>query len=301
MPPYSSVPEAGTAFVPVAADRLELGEGARLLQDGRIVLVDILTGRLLSLPDTPGAALRVLARLEEPLGAVAPIGADGGFLAAAGTGFARLAPDGTVLARRRLAGLDGPPPQRMNDAVCDAQGRVWAGSMAYDATPGAGVLHRLDPDGTVTTVLRDLTVPNGPAFSPDGATLYLADSAEGTVYAHRVDPATGGLSERNVLFRLPAGGGSPDGMTVDAEGRLWSAVWGAGQVRCYSPDGILLLTLDLPARQPTSVCLTGSHLLVTTARYGLGVPGPLDGAVLSTPCAVAPLATATVPPERHTC
>ncbi|NYI03721.1 SMP-30/gluconolactonase/LRE family protein [Allostreptomyces psammosilenae] len=290
MSTHLRTPEVGTEFTPVAVDRLELGEGVRILRDGRVVLVDILAGRLLSLPDTPGAPLIELARLEEPLGAVAPLAAGAGFLAAAGTGFTRLAPDGNLISRTSLPDLEGWPPRRMNDAACDAQGRFWAGSMAYDAAPGAGALHRLDPDGTVVTVLKGLTVPNGPAVSPDGATLYLADSAEGTVYAYDMDPATGALSGRRVFFRLAPGNGSPDGMTVDDEGRLWSAVWGAAQVRCYAPDGRLLLTLDVPAQQPTSVCLTGNRLIVTTARYGLPAPSPLDGAVLSVPC------DATAPP-----
>ncbi|MFF0793515.1 SMP-30/gluconolactonase/LRE family protein [Streptomyces spiralis] len=117
-------------------------------------------------------------------------------------------------------------------------------------------------------------MPNGPAFGPGGTTMYLADSALGTVYAHRVDPATGTLSDRRVFFRLAPGTGSPDGMTVDDEGRVWSALWGAGEIRCHAPDGTLLLTLAVPASQPTSVCLTGSELLVTTARYGMEAPGP---------------------------
>lgn len=175
----------------------------------------------------------------------------------------------------------------MNDAVCDTRGRMWAGTMAYDATANAGALHRLDDDGTVTTVLDGLTVPNGPAFSPDGSTLYLADSAVGTVYAYRLEQSTGELSDRRDFIWMRPDAGSPDGMTVDEEGRLWVAVWGAGQVHCYAPDGTPLLKIGLPAVQPTSVCLTGQSLIVTTARYGLSAPGPWDGAVLAAPCGIA--------------
>jgi sugar lactone lactonase YvrE len=126
MSAHTRTPEVGTEFTPLAADRLELGEGVRLLDDGRIVLVDILAGRLLTLPYDPDAALLELARLDEPLGAVAPLGTGAGFLAAAGTGFAWLAEDSTLTSRKRLPDLEGPPPRRMNDAVCDAQGRFWA-------------------------------------------------------------------------------------------------------------------------------------------------------------------------------
>ncbi len=293
MPPHSSVPEVSAAFTPAATDRLELGEGARFLEDGRIVLVDILTGRLLTLPDHADAPLTLLAHLDEPLGAVAPVGSGDGFLAAAGTGFTRIAANGTLMSRTPVPGMAGAPARRLNDAGCDLLGRMWAGSMTYDSTPGSGALHRRDPDGTVVTVLKGLTVPNGPAFSPDGSTLYLADSALGTVCAYRIDQTTGALHDRRVLFRLAPGTGSPDGMTVDSEGRLWSAVWGAGQVHCYASDGTPLLILDLPARQPTSVCLTGTQLVVTTARFGLADPGPLDGAVLTAPC---PVTAPTVSP-----
>ncbi|GAA5162799.1 SMP-30/gluconolactonase/LRE family protein [Amycolatopsis dongchuanensis] len=261
-------------------ERFELGEGLRLV-DGRLVMVDILRGRLLELPE--GAPPRELLKLAEPLGAVAPL-AGGGWLAAAGTGIAVLG--GSV---RWLARPEKAPAMRMNDAVADPAGRFWAGSMAYDATPGAGSVYRVDPGGSVTAVITGLTVPNGPAFDADGTTVYLADSAEGVIFRYTVDAATGEPGEREKFATVA--GGSPDGMTVDAEGFLWSAIWGAGEVRRFAPDGTLDRVLPVPARQPASVCLTGEHLVVTTARVGLDAPGELDGAVLSTPMAVAPLPT----------
>jgi sugar lactone lactonase YvrE len=286
-------------FRPVTDDRLQLGEGARRLEDGTVVVVDILTGRLLRLPAEPepeaepGGTAECLARLPGPLGAVAPLAApDGraGWLAATGMEFAVLAPDGTPVRRFPLPPRTGGE-QRMNDAVCDPAGRMWAGTMAYDGTPGAGALHLLDLDGSVSTVLEGLGIPNGPVLSPDGSTLYLADSAAGTVEAFAVDPATARLSGRRLLFRVDPGEGSPDGMTVDTDGCLWSAIWGAGQVRRYAPDGRLLQTVRVPAAQPSSVCLTGGHLVVTTASVGLADPAPWDGAVLRAGCrAPAPAA-----------
>ncbi|MFJ7969716.1 SMP-30/gluconolactonase/LRE family protein [Streptomyces sp. NPDC096324] len=272
----------------------ELGEGARWV-DGRLVFTDILTGRLLHVPDGTRTA-REIVRLDVPLGAVAPVhGRPGHWIAAAGTGIAHLAPDG------RLDWLDrpeddSPVPTRMNDGACDPHGRFWAGSMAYDATPGAGSLHRTDPDGTVHRVLEGLTIVNGPAFTADGTLLYVADSAAGVV--HRcpldVDGNPLGLSE---FTRLPAGG-SPDGMTVDTDDCLWVAVWGMGEVHRYGPDGTRLATIRLPVRQPTSVCLPpeGGRLLITTARYGLTGPFGAAGAVLTAPVdAAAPAAEAYRP------
>ncbi|NGO09083.1 SMP-30/gluconolactonase/LRE family protein [Streptomyces sp. HC44] len=275
----------------------ELAEGGRWVGD-RYVYVDILSGRLFELRDgTTGHAPRQLARLDVPLGAVAPVhGRPGTWIAAAGTGIALLGPDGD------LEWLDRPEdrtpvPTRMNDGVADRAGRFWAGSMPYDGTPGAGSLYRTDTDGTVVRVLDGLTVVNGPAFTADGTTMYLADSAAGTVLRCHVDPATGDLTGPETFVRFHGGEGSPDGMTVDDEGCLWVAVWGGSSVRRYHPDGRLLMALALPATQPTSVCLhpSDSRILITTARYGMTNPTASAGAVLTAPVpARAPAAAAAV-------
>ncbi|MER5753652.1 SMP-30/gluconolactonase/LRE family protein [Streptomyces sp. NPDC002088] len=259
-------------------DRLELGEGIRWTEHG-IVLVDILAGRLLAAAGEPTDPLRQLAQLPVPLGAVAPVaGAPGTWIAAAGTGICLLGPDGATRWLGRPE-ADAARPMRMNDASADPLGRFWAGSMAYDAEEGAGSLYRVDHDGTVTRVLDGITVPNGPAFTADGDTLYLADSVLGVVRRHPVDPVTGGLGTPEVFVTVDDG--SPDGMVVDVEGALWVAVWGTGTVRRYLPDGSLDRTLRIPARQPAGVCLEGNLLHITTARVGLTVPGPRDGAVFT--------------------
>ncbi|MER5428646.1 SMP-30/gluconolactonase/LRE family protein [Streptomyces sp. NPDC002588] len=266
----------------------ELAEGGRWA-DGRYVYVDILSGRLFELRDDTEPTPRQLARLDVPLGAVAPV-ADppGAWIAAAGTGIALLTPDGA------LEWLDRPEdrtpvPSRMNDGVADPAGRFWAGSMAYDATHGAGSLYRTDPDGTVVRVLDGLTIANGPAFTADGTLLYLADTAAGTILRCRVDPVSGDLLDGPETFvQLHVGEGSPDGMTVDAEGCLWVAMWGAGAIRRYHHDGWLLHTVTVPAPHPTSVCLhpSDNRLYVTTARYGVKSPTAASGAVLRLPVPV---------------
>lgn len=261
---------------PTRPDRLELGEGIRWTGSG-IVLVDILAGRLLSAPDDPTAALHTVAQLPVPLGAVAPLtGHSGTWVAAAGTGICLLHPDGGTdwLARPED---DAPTPMRMNDAVADPFGRFWAGSMAYDAEEGAGSLYRLDRDGTVVRVLEGITVPNGPAFTPDGGVMYLADSARGVVRRYPVDPVTAALGAPRDFVTI--GEGSPDGMAVDVEGAVWIAVWGTGTVRRHLPDGTLDRTLRLPARQPAGLCLAHDVLHITTAHVGLPAPDPDDGAV----------------------
>jgi sugar lactone lactonase YvrE len=266
----------------LAADRLELGEGSRWVGD-RVVLVDIPAGRLLSAPAPPGAAsaLTELAKLPEPLAAVAPVaGRPQAWLAAAGTGFTLI--DGDDV--REIAAPEAVTdrPWRMNDAVADRAGRFWAGSMACDQTRGCGALYRLDPDGSVRTVLRDLTIANGPAFSPDGRVMYLSDTPLGHVDRFDVDPRTGELSGRAPFLRLDEEHGTPDGLTVDADGYLWVALFGGSAVRRYRPDGVLDRAVPVPARQPTSVCLVGDHVVVTSGRGGLDDPGPADGAVMIT-------------------
>ncbi|MEV6589745.1 SMP-30/gluconolactonase/LRE family protein [Streptomyces acidicola] len=262
----------------------ELAEGGRWTGD-RYVYVDILSGRLFELPAGTGQTPRQLARLDVPLGAVAPVrDRPGDWIVAAGTGIALLGSDGV------LQWLDRPEahttvPSRMNDGVADPGGRFWAGSMAYDATRGAGSLYRTDHDGTVTRVLDGLTIANGPAFTADGTTMYLADTADGIIHRFRVDPATGDLTGPETFVRFRSDEGSPDGTTVDDEGCLWVAVWGGGEIRRYQADGCLLHTLKVPSPQPTSVCLHPSdfRILITTARYGLTHPTKASGAVLSAP------------------
>jgi sugar lactone lactonase YvrE len=270
----------------------ELAEGTRWLGD-QLVFTDILAGRLLAAPaagpeadgpeaDGPGAA-RLLACLDVPLGAVAPVaGRPGEWIAAAGTGIALIGSDGA------LAWLDrpedgAPHPMRMNDGCCDPGGRFWAGSMAFDAHPGAGSLYRADRDGAVVKVLDGMTIVNGPAFTADGSLMYVADTFAGLIYACDVDPRSGELSGQRVFAEVPPSDGSPDGMTVDHDGRLWVALWDGSAVRCYGPDGTTEASIPVPARRPTCVCLGGADggtLFVSTARFGLPDPAPADGAIL---------------------
>ncbi|MEU1981777.1 SMP-30/gluconolactonase/LRE family protein [Nocardia sp. NPDC019395] len=296
-------------------ERHELGEGARVTDHG-FLFVDLLAGKLFETDGGPSsgtagkpssgteadaaAAARELLRLDVPLGAVAPR-ADGGWIAAAGTGIALLDVSGGTEAdaaaeiRWLARPFDGTPvPMRMNDGVADPHGRFWAGAMPYDGTPGAGRLVRVDTSGSVQVVLDGITIPNGPAFSPDGATMYLADSARGVILRYRVGE-DGGIDESAVVFAA-VGDASPDGMAVDADGYVWSALWGGRRLHRYSPDGELVDVVPVPAAQPTSVAFSARaphRVLVTTATHGLAEPGPLDGATLVASTTVPGLPTAT--------
>jgi sugar lactone lactonase YvrE len=144
--------------------------------------------------------------------------------------------------------------------------------MAYDETPGAGTLFRLELDGSCTTVLAELTISNGIGWSPDGTTMYLNDSGTGRVEAFRFDGASGAISHRRVLVEIEEQGVAPDGLTVDEDGGIWVALWGGGRVNRYAPDGSPLASLHVPVERPTSCAFGGpdrATLFVTTARAGL--------------------------------
>ena len=211
----------------------------------------------------------------DTVGAVVPA-ADGGWLLAADGGFTHLAADGTARVLITLTGEGGTEADggtRMNDGACDPAGRFLAGTMAFDQRPGAGTLYRLDLDGTVTTVLDELTVSNGIDWSPDGRTVYLADSGPGLVHAFGYDVGTGACTDGRVLLEFDPDDGVADGLTVDDDGCLWTALWGGGQVRRWSPEAELLAVVEVPGVAQTSSCAFAGPardlLVVSTSAEGL--------------------------------
>jgi sugar lactone lactonase YvrE len=173
------------------------------------------------------------------------------------------------------------PGFRMNEGGCDPDGRFWCGSMAYDQAPGAAALYRLDPDGSVRTELEGVTVSNGLEWSPDGSLAYYDDTA-----THRVDvfdyDRDSGLTGRRPFVQL-GDDGNPDGLTVDAEGGVWVALFGAGAVHRYTPAGVLDVVVHLPTAQVTACTFGGprlDELFITTSREGMGPDDdPLAGSL----------------------
>jgi sugar lactone lactonase YvrE len=256
--------------VPCTTEQTLLGEGARWdARRSELLRVDILAGHVYrDRLDDDGAPVRVgTYRVPGTVGAIAPVDGDDGWLLAAGRGFVYLAPDGS---QRPLAEV-APAGTRMNDAACDPQGRFWAGTLAEDHHPGGGALYRLDRTGRTELVLAGLTISNGLGWSPDGSTMYLVDSGPRLVHAFAFDGERGTISGRRVLATVAEALGAPDGMTVDADGDLWVAVYGAGRIHRYSPDGVLRQVLAVPAKQTTSCAFAGPalrRLYVTTATEG---------------------------------
>jgi sugar lactone lactonase YvrE len=232
--------------VPSTVEQACLGEGARWdARRGELLVVDIVAGRVFRGRVAQDGALSHVRTYQLPgtVGAAAPIEGDEGWLLAAGQGFVHLAVDG---AQRVLAEV-APDGTRMNDGACDPQGRFWAGTLAHDHREGGGALYRLDRDGHVELVLDGLTISNGLGWSPDGATMYLVDSGPRVVHAFAFDAERAALSEQRVLITVPEEVGAPDGMTVDADGDLWVAIYGGGRVQRYSADGVLRVRRSRPA------------------------------------------------------
>jgi sugar lactone lactonase YvrE len=243
-----------------SAEQSVLGEGPRW-DDRRneLLRVDILAGRVFRDRIADDGDLVPVRVYDVPgtVGAVAPVHGDGGWVLATNRGFARLSYDGAL---RALTDDVAPPGTRMNDAACDPQGRFWAGTVAHDQRPGAGELYRLDPDGSTHLVHDGLTISNGLGWSPDGRTMYVTDSVPGVIHAFGFDGATGAISDGRVLIDVPDDLGGPDGLTVDAGGDLWVAIWGGGRIHRYSPDGELRAALAIPAEQTTSCAFGGPNL-----------------------------------------
>ena len=159
---------------------------------------------------------------------------------------------------------------RMNDAKCDALGRLLAGTTAFEFTADAGALYCIDADWSCDAVIENVTTSNGTAWSPDGTEMYYIDSATQGVDVFDYDVRSGSCANRRRLVTIERDDGVPDGMTVDAEGNLWVACFGASTVRCFRGSGAPLGEIRFPVSQVTSCAFGGpdhTELYVTTASY----------------------------------
>ncbi len=203
------------------------------------------------------------------MGAAAPRAA-GGYVLAVREGFATH--DADVL-DTVAAPLSDRPHLRMNDGRCDRAGRYWAGSMADDASGrGEGSLFRLDGNGVCEEIVGGVGLSNGLDWSPESNLLYYVDSLEGGVDVFDFDLDDGAVSRRRRLVDIDSGDGAPDGITIDADGCLWVALWGGACVRRYTPGGVLDVEIPVPVSQVTSCGFGGDAmdvLFITSAAGGL--------------------------------
>jgi sugar lactone lactonase YvrE len=163
------------------------------------------------------------------------------------------------------------PGNRLNDAKCDAKGRLWTGTMDMAFKDRTASLYRIDPDLSVHVIDTNYVCTNGPAFSRDGTRMYHNETHDGIVYLYDIAP-DGSASNRRVFTKFPDGVGLPDGCTVDADDALWVSHYGGGRVGRFTPDGKLDFEVMLPARNTSSLSFFGprlDRLVVTSAAQGI--------------------------------
>jgi sugar lactone lactonase YvrE len=256
-----------------------LGEGPTWdAAAGRLIWIDILGCRVYTYDPVSGR--RTSRTTEQHVGAVKPrVG--GGLVLNLRDGVGLVDPDDTFrwLHRAPVAG------RRANDAAVAPDGSLWAGTMRYDEAAGGGSLSRLTGDGAVEVVLSDVAVSNGTGWSPDGRSMYYVDSP-----TRRVDvfdfTDDGRAVNRRPFVSVEDGAGFPDGLTVDADGCVWVALWDGSAVRRYTPAGDLDRVLSLPTPRVTACAFGGpdlTDLYITTARTGLSAPHPTAGSLLVVP------------------
>jgi len=259
-------------------EQAELGEGPTWDQAaGRLIWVDILSSRVHTYD--PSTGRRTVMATGQHVGAAKPR-AGGGLVVVLRDGAGLYDADGAF----SWLVHDPVPGRRGNDAAVAPDGALWAGTMRYDEAEGGGSLSRIAPDGTVSRVLGTVTVSNGTGWSPDGRLMYYTDTP-----TRRIDVFD--VEGERVLGRRPfatveQGSGWPDGLTVDAEGCVWVALWDGAAIRRYTPDGRLDRVVALPVLRPTACAFGGPglrDLYVSTARTGLDAPHPLSGSLLVLP------------------
>ncbi len=228
--------------------------------------VDLLKGELHRWRQSEGCDL--VCSLGKSLGFVVP-SVEGGFIAGTGDGLGILDAEGRF---RLVVPMDiRKQGFRINDGKCDVHGRLWFGTMS-DETHQGGCLYVVRDNWGLELVRQNMGVPNGMGWSPDGETMYLADTGARQLEIWRYDPGGGSLVDLQVVVSFGADEGGPDGLTVDRDGCVWVCLWGGHGLRRYAPDGTLLESLQLPALNAASCTFGGPSfvdLYITTARYGL--------------------------------
>jgi sugar lactone lactonase YvrE len=231
---------------------------------GGLRLVDLFAGDVLTLADDGSLGRRhvgsIAAALRPRTG--------GGAVIAVERGFILEDADGTLT---RLPEIWSDPTVRMNDGGTAPDGSFFCGSMAYDQRTGAGSLYRLAPDGSVTLARSDVTISNGLEWSPDGTLAYYNDTPTGRIGVFDWSPETG-LSGLRPFVEIAEQDGFPDGLTVDADGGVWVALYAGGAVRRYAPDGSLDTVIEVDAERVTACTFGGAdlrQLFITTSREGL--------------------------------
>lgn len=180
------------------------------------------------------------------------------------------------------------PGNRYNDGKCDRMGRLWVGTLDIGTAANRGNLFKVEADGSWKKMDSGLTVANGMGWSPDNRHMYFTDSMRRTIYRYDFDLRLGEIANRQPFITLDPNDGTPDGLTVDADGCIWVAVWDAWRVSRYSPEGKEIMRIKMPVPRPTSCCFGGENLdtlYITSASVRLNsevlAAAPLSGSLFA--------------------
>lgn len=235
---------------------------------------------------------RQTIKLQEEIGCLA-LRQQGGMIAALRSSIALLDNDfgapGNIKAPKIIAAPEADQPfNRLNDGKCDRLGRLFVGAMDDREKNPTGGLYRLSANWQINKILSGIVIANGLGFSPDDQIMYFTDSVNRTILAFDYDLQSGEAENQRVFVRVAEDAGFPDGLTVDAEGYVWSANWDGWRITRYDPSGAIDQTISLPVPRPTS-CMFGGHdlkrLFVTSAAIGLDrrqlAKAPLSGGLFA--------------------
>lgn len=252
----------------VAGVRFGIGEGALWdAEEQALYAVDVMARQIVRYDPASGET----ARFDVPhvIGSIA-LRRDGGAIVGLGDGVYRV-----DLAGGAATPVADPAAHDrallLTEGKADPAGRFLVSSFSTTMQDPVGALFSIDRDGTVSTLREGVIVPNGLAWSPDGTTMYFADSGRMTVFAYDYDVATGAIANERVFADTTALGGVPDGATTDSDGNYWVAICKAGLVACYSAAGVLLQRIAFPTQWVASVAFGGADggdLYVTSLDPG---------------------------------
>ncbi|HXW83960.1 MAG TPA: SMP-30/gluconolactonase/LRE family protein [Candidatus Binataceae bacterium] len=171
-----------------------------------------------------------------------------------------------------------------NDGKTDARGRFIAGTLDSKFAGPLASIFSLDRNLKCSVLEPSIGCTNGPCFSPDNRTFYCADSVGRVISAYDYDLERGTVSNKRQFAAIKGLGGVPDGATVDADARLWSAIAGGGKLVCFNPDGSIQRKVEVPVPIITSVMFGGDNLDVLYATSigtkALGMEPGADGGSL---------------------
>lgn len=253
----------------VIDSKSELGEGAIWnYKTGELMWVDI-KGKILNFYN-PRTGNNKEMFTGQMIGTVVPV-ESGAVLVALQNGIYRFNPE-TGSKKLLIDPEEHLPNNRFNDGKCDPAGRFWAGTMSTVGEKNTGSLYRLNADSTIHKMVENVSISNGIVWSLDKTKMYYIDTLTKKVMGYDYNNETGEISNAKVAVEISSEMGHPDGMTIDAEGNIWVALWGGFAVGCWNPEtGKLLRTVNVPAKNVTS-CAFGDDnletLYITTAREG---------------------------------